>query len=505
MLKEYLMNRIEELQTSIPKLPKYIVSEDAASLLVEILQAVASKCDLRELHQRFTQGNEIAIEDLRNGVKLIRSMDSRPYSIVERQIIPSELIGKVDTLISNIEENLETSDLQWVGVRLELFGDRYLEEYMVGTSDDSVVPSEMISLLETKTLLLSDEQIAELWSRVQNQFREDRPFRFGPYRSLLPDGFLQFENPELAKRKYAKYISIVRPKLIKEVFSNGQDRYPAGIPGIARVLSWTISSPEDYAEYERDIFRSIARLGYLWKSVLEKEELELLRALNLPIGSTIFKNRFYGKVERFFDPDEIDASRDMNKERMNLLVYEMKKLFCLSKEIFVTRSEIEESLQRYKLFYEMEAPDLPQNEYKKKEEFFQRHMAKYLHLMGCSAVGTKFSLNESDLLVQKYPDSVVVESKVFRGTRYPTELMIRRSLGQLSTYMDQRLKQPKGVLAIYNFTDSTITAPQTWLGGRYWILPINMSKKTASKRKYAVGITETRDEDLFGLTRISVL
>jgi hypothetical protein len=70
-----------------------------------------------------------------------------------------------------------------------------------------------------------------------------------------------------------------------------------------------------------------------------------------------------------------------------------------------------------------------------------------------------------------------------------TSRQLKNNVSQLKSYMDQ-INQSKGILAIYNFSNTVILAPRKWFGGRILIICINMCELSPSKRNSSIEIIE---------------
>jgi hypothetical protein len=76
-----------------------------------------------------------------------------------------------------------------------------------------------------------------------------------------------------------------------------------------------------------------------------------------------------------------------------------------------------------------------------------------------------------------------------------SEKAIKGDFVQLQSAMRQDPTRRRGVLVIYNFTPTRISAPREWINGRFWFLPINLQQQPPSSRNRALVIERTDDDD----------
>jgi hypothetical protein len=122
----------------------------------------------------------------------------------------------------------------------------------------------------------------------------------------------------------------------------------------------------------------------------------------------------------------------------------------------------------------------------------QKNLCRFLLERGIYSEGTKFGPFETDLLATVRAQAYVLEVKLFPVGKGPTASTIKAGLAQLQDYMDRRVARPRGVLVVYNFSNTLVV-------GRYWITAINLGGATGSRRRRSLVIEEGKGTELVGV------
>jgi hypothetical protein len=164
------------------------------------------------------------------------------------------------------------------------------------------------------------------------------------------------------------------------------------------------------------------------------------------------------------------------------LCYEIRKLSQIVDLLAARVGPVEKTLRQYKLGIEILAPEIIDELQDKNEIRLQKDLAKFLIERGIHANGTHFGRSETDLVSTDSGNQYILEVKKLLGKGSLTTARIKAALVQLQSYMDQHPSSPFGILVIYNFTDTVLLAPQSWIRGRFWVLAINLQRKAPSGR-----------------------
>lgn len=188
-------------------------------------------------------------------------------------------------------------------------------------------------------------------------------------------------------------------------------------------------------------------------------------------------------------------------KRMSLLLKVVGRLRAQLNTWFSFETPIERALLQYKLGYEVMLPDsrkrIPKGTHELK---LQKELCKFLLERNVFTFGTQFGQSEVDLMQQQPGDTLVIEAKIYR--RSASSSSLRANLAQLQNYMDQQEFTSRGVLVIYNLTNTLLLPRERrWIRGRYWILPINLGTDTPSRRKRSLMFEEGRDGELLQVVK----
>jgi hypothetical protein len=151
-------------------------------------------------------------------------------------------------------------------------------------------------------------------------------------------------------------------------------------------------------------------------------------------------------------------------------------------------------LHQLKLGMEVVAPDISSDYSKKTELRLQREIARFLVERGVYATGTQFGQYQADFAVGTHDEHYVIEVKKYAKGRRITEKAIKSAIVQLQSYMDQPPTHPLGILVIFNFTDSLLIAPSSWIRGRFKILAINLQLTPPSGRTQSLTVEEGSEQ-----------
>ncbi len=163
---------------------------------------------------------------------------------------------------------------------------------------------------------------------------------------------------------------------------------------------------------------------------------------------------------------------------------------------------MERALTQYKLGAEVMAPDNIKALSRKHELRLQKELCRFLLERGIFTVGTKFGRSETDLLANLPDEGYIIEAKVYKNTARVSEKTIKSDLVQLQSYMDQNPTRTRGILVIYNFSSTLISAPRQWVAGRFWFLPINLQQKPPSGRNRSLVVERGDGDDLIRVLNV---
>jgi hypothetical protein len=233
---------------------------------------------------------------------------------------------------------------------------------------------------------------------------------------------------------------------------------------------------------------ALKRLRGYWESVLVRPATEFDRALGLDPGTS-----FGGKTE---DPAAVSELAAASHYAERLIIYELKKIIRSPHEPAQDTAALEKALAQYKLGIEIMAPENLKDLVRKDELRLEKELCRFLLERGIIAVGAKFGRAETDLLGSLAHEGFTIEAKVYKHAGRLSEEAIMGNLVELQSAMRQNAARKRGVLVIYNFTSTCISAPREWINGRFWFLPIHLAQQPPSSRKRALVIERADDHGI---------
>ena len=201
-----------------------------------------------------------------------------------------------------------------------------------------------------------------------------------------------------------------------------------------------------------------------------------------------FCGEYYENYSKSFS-----ESQKSDSSLLLVLISKMKRLLNYVTELRTSFSNEAQALWHYKLGQEAIAPTRTASIKEGKETDLQKELCKFLLERNIYAYGKMFGRGSIDLYIKSDGgDDLIIETKIYKKSI--SEKLLKTHITQLKSYMDQH-SQPRGVLTIYNCTNDVIISPKSWLGGRIWILAINIGDSTPSKRKRSLEIKFTNDRN----------
>jgi hypothetical protein len=311
----------------------------------------------------------------------------------------------------------------------------------------------------------------------------------------LPKEFFHFGTPELARPKIARYLCLYRPQITNDACKSGQCVFPTELFGLGRVLAWSEGETEEISGDDEALTRTLSRIVACYGQVVKKNAEPLAQLLRVTPEGRLFVGPDFSTAKR-------EAARS-DKAATQLLVFELGNLLLTLRSSAEEAEPVVRTLRRYKLGLEFTAPDCRPGLIDQNEKFLQRSLRKYLVDHGVYSFGTDFGKAQADAFIDEYPDSYVLEVKLFTEKHQASERAIRQSLVQLQNYMDLVAGPRRGILVLYCFGGPIIVESRQWLHGRYWLLPVNLHKNAPSKRTVSLSISESSDpRDLISVQRV---
>lgn len=485
----YLLSRLDDLEQHLDERPKDFVEADIDGLTQEVLHDVSKSIDLANLNIRLEALAAIDIDSMRLATTILEAAGlGEPLEIAEGRFFdPKETLNNLKEAVEKLATtHTKKSELglAWV---LEFHLAAIFNQALLLAANAHADLSKLSDLVAKKIGLLTDSQVASVWSSLRREFDSDRVGRMQDPASLLSPNFLQFESSEKARKKIVDYVIHVKPKLTLAMMDQERAWIPKEMVELPRILSWQSSDALQSATKQEELLgRSLGRLCAILTSGHFKPKSEIALLLGLPEESRIISG------------PETEALREkfFAQTSHRIILFELRTIVRILDSLVRYNSPIERALNQYKLGLEVLAPEILVEMRKKGELLLQKELCKFLVERNIFAVGTKFGRSETDLFAEHGGEEYTIEAKVFRAKGSLSQSAVKRAVVQLQNYLDQRPSTPRGILVIYNLTDDLLTASRAWIQGRYWILPINLQALPPSRRKRSFVIEPGRGDNL---------
>lgn len=495
MRTERLLRALELVHEEKQKIKEdnFTSRDEMAEIITEFLEAVYQSAGVQEIENKVVLNRQVDTASISESVKIIR--DANPVSLElkftegkVRIIQPSDLLVKFEQDIAALEDRAKRYGLLEVILQLEMSFDNRFDELLMTFDANNDVFEKIIKKVEAKLKTIKFDQVLLLWARLKAQFSQDR-MRTGyiVYDDIIPKSFWDEtdSNDELISR-LATFVVKYKPLTVLRMVNEGYTTYPAGLPGVARILSFSPDTEiTKVSNLDVLIIRSVSRTVALYYEITYKDVSDLAKAIGTQPESMAFSGEFYNEYARNL--------ANFKGDKVELIILNMKRLIQYVSEYANSRTPVEEALWQFKMGQEVLAPSRNDELLAKRgqvEVHLQKELSKFLVERNILSFGTKFGRSEIDLYTKEVGgEDFVVEAKVYK--KKPSLREIEANLVQLQSYMDQH-KHPRGILAIFNFADDLILAPRQWVRGRIWILVINLCTASPSGRSRSIEIIESR-------------
>lgn len=467
-----------------------MASASAAAAITEIthllellLLEAAPGLALSELEQQLRDATNLDLGNVLRAVKQLRKLKLKSLPLGNGKIIdPQDELTRVEHALGAITgQHVIAGNEVWF--RLELAVDRYLMRALICAAHADADVTGIVASAAAKLEALNEFTLVEQWGRVQREFDDDRVLPTFDVRSKrLPPKFLELASGSALRKKLARYVIELKPKLVADKIAAGVHTHPNEAIGPARLLAINATTtPLERDVLRLDLARGISRLAAVWTTLLKQKLPSLAALLRLDLETRLLQG-----------PDVQAAKKELSSavDGPAAAAHEALAFLATIERLGGGRSGIEDVLRRHKLGLEVTLPAAAGEIGRKGELVLQKNLCRFLIEHGVYAEGTKFGPFEADLLVNVRAIATVIEVKRYSSVSRPTERTIRANLAQLQDYMDKRPVRPTGALVIYNLSDVLVVAPNRWIRGRYWICVVNLGRSTGSRRRSTLTLEE---------------
>ncbi|RUQ78839.1 hypothetical protein [Legionella septentrionalis] len=475
--------------------------EELADILGELLRSIYLEMRINDIEKKIQSKSKLDLELLQEGIKIIEGADPKTITIVQSEdksveIIPSDLINKLNAFIDKIKSKQHGLSPMEILIQLEYVMDTCFEKLLTTFALNDKVFNKLIALVLNKVQDLSDDEIILLWGQIKIGFKNEQNEGFYiPYSDIVAASFFsdQSQLSEIRK-KCAEFIVRIKPLITKRMYEEGQNFFPVGLPGVASILaSPQNTSIQPITKLDTLLFRVFSQILAIYSSIIGHipEVLsELTTTIGIATNSLILTGDAY---RRYKERLQSKSNKKTVTDKYKLILLNIQRLIDYSHSSTKEQSIVESALLQYKLGQEVITP-ARNSEFEKikySESYLQKDLCKFLLERNILSFGKNFGKGQIDLYHKDVVgEEFIVEAKVYKDNKKLKLKNLNENLVQLQSYMDQHV-QPRGILAIYNFTDEVILAPRKWLSGRIFIFCINLCSSTPSNRQKSKQIVES--------------
>ncbi len=482
------------------RLPK-LVRDEIKAIISEYVEEIYKIAAVNSLEKRIVELKKADLSSIAKVLDIILEYHPPKYTLTfadekTREVDPIQKINELKSWISNADGNQIKLGSMEILFRLELVFDSKMNEIMMAFEKRSPVFKRVKQDVLAKLKKVRKDDLLLLWADLKSKFRnkDDDHHGYVFYKDIIPEDFWDISPKSISldevAERYADFIVEYKPLTVRRMIAEGYNAYPVGPLGIARSLALSSSQGKNnVSEFDVLVIRTLSKVISLFEKITYANKSELARAINANQDSFVFDGEFFQAAKK-----ELEEMRNNSSVSfVESLSASMERLNSYAMENQSSGSKVERLLFNYKLSREVSPPDISAG--KKNEIALQKDLCKFLIENDIVAYGKIFGRSQIDFYIKEgelpIAEEYVVETKVFRRGRAVNPSVIKANLVQLQSYMDIH-KQPRGILAIYNYSDDLIYVPdKRWLHGQYWILVVNIGTATASKRKRSLKIVES--------------
>lgn len=458
------------------------VCDDADDIVEELLTAAQGAMDLTGMELRLNAQKSIDLDCLSRLCELLAKL-SLPASVY----VSPQWTVDVPNTIQNLRNDLDALKSQFatltaleIRIDVEMKVGTKVRHLLIAAAKSGIRTTAIESLIENKLGLLADSQLQTLWAATQAELDAPELSPLVGAGGVIPASWRMFDSRESVCRKYSAYVVNLKYKMMSLQQANGITAFPVNVHEVANIASWKDrQASEQPTAHEIAFQKSLARIVESGISLFGRTKEDFANMLRVSEHSPLLR------IERRLFENTKPKNADIG-----YLLYETRKAIHLLGEFLVRDVQVETALRQHKLGLEVMASEVTGQIGRRNELRLQRELSRFLIERGIYAAGTKFGRAETDLVTTERSDHFILEVKKFSAKSSVTPRNLFAALVQLQSYMDQHPANPRGIVMIYNLSDTVIVAPEKWLRGKYRIVVVNLGRRSPSNRLRSICIEE---------------
>jgi hypothetical protein len=453
-------------------------TERDLELLVQAVLSYATKAlNIRGLDSKAQAAEAIDIPALRSAVDSLDREEIR-NSRIELPGDQKPLVGKDDLaqareMLVAVERAAEDQHPLETGIRVELGLSFAFFRLQLAVAEQPAVLDDVSRQVRNKLATFGEEDIRRLWAMLTAEFRTNEDRADDPPipadHDVLGPNFFDPVTVDDIRDRIGKYAVRLRPILVKRLLQSGVKVFRAILPKVPQLLAAQIAQP--ITLQERRILECLLKIYRVWGSD-HGEEFQNVLGLTAPhwmqraasLDGTLRRNKE-------------TPSRDAKDE---ILLINLRRLLNYTEDVVNVESSVERVLVQYKLGLEVMLPQSRDVVAEKRELELQKELCRFLVERDVRAFGKSFGRTEVDLLAEIPGERFLIETKIVEAA---SSNNIDRNVTQLISYMDHEEPATRGVLVLYNVSNTVVISDRKWFRQRLWVLPINLCDRPPSKAK----------------------
>jgi hypothetical protein len=457
------------------------------------LAHVARNVDVRQICDRLDGFPAPTLLTLRRALDVMRRDFAQCTNIKVAgggEVIPLRIIDDIESVICAIEvERADVSAPVSTPKSIAINIEEKLQRLLTCYEANGLAPTFLKQCVIQSLAALGDRFTFYVWQMICTEI--DAGASDNNWLSATGE-CIRIQDSESLRLHIADYMTSSRPErvtqLAKRWSSLRMGDTPVHPPGLVVVISWYEETRSPRISLQDQMFGvSLARIEALLTKYYS------VRSFDIAAGLGVKSLRYVQLMApHFCESDSTNVTQQLGRALRDLLTASERRLGI--------GSSLLRWIQQYKLALETRAPDVSKGLARRDHNYLRRHISGFLLEHGFSAAATSFSTSITDLVVPDDGVDYVIEVKLVRSNAQLRSL--RLYLVQLNHYLSQHHPTSQGVLLVYNFLPVSILADQGLIGGRCWIVPVNLHPLPPSRRSRGLLIRAGRGADLIETVKI---
>ena len=472
-----LLKELADIEREVEIGDHYDLRREIGLLIRAALSHAASVLDIPKLDTKAQSAKAIDVASLK---AVVEAWDNDTVRAARLDLPPGiepllakDDLAKAKEMLKAVEDAAKIHHPLEVAARLEFGLSRPFLRLQIELADQPCLLADLEQRLRHKAALLKPDDVRKLWADLTAEFRSDETGIGGASMPADPGvlGPAFFDPRSLAdlRERLATYVARLKPLLIRKMFQSGVSSCRTRLPLAAQFLA--LRDVEPLTLHEQRILECLLKIYRIWG---HENEDEFAGALG------VTPPHWCQRATKLDDTLLRQKKAPSSADKTKLLLLATRRLLSHTDRFVAFDSPVERAVMQYKLGMEVMMPASREAVSSKGELNLQKELCKFLVERDIRAFGKSFGRSEVDLLAEIAGERILIETKLLKTV---SARSIDRNVTQLIAYMDQEEPATRGVLVLYNLSDTIIVSEKRWFRQRLWILPINLCESSPSRMK----------------------